>query len=289
MPEEQKWEPDLPKQYLPTSEDTLNPEFSGWTDRSARVGVLATKVGMIGQWDEWGVRHDCTVVRLDNVQITDIKPQRTKGGLIPMQIGSGQKNWNRVPKTRRIQFEKADVNYKATIADFRVSPNALLPLGTEITVRHFLPGQFVDVKGTTIGKGFQGTIKRHGFARQAKSHGTSKAERKPGSIGQAGAGRVFPGTKMAGRMGGKSKTILGLKVFKIDPKRNIMYLKGHVPGKPGMTLKIRDAQYKKMPSPPPYPTFIPDPYEEDPETLIAPVKQVDPFVENLAPADIPTK
>lgn len=136
---------------------------------------------------------------------------------------------------------KARVPPKRKLAEFRVSEECLLPVGYMMSSRHYTPGMFVDVVGKTVGHGFQGTIKRHGFRRQPETHGNSLTTRVLGSTGgRQDPGRVFKNKKMYGRMGGKPTNQVGLQVFRIDVEKNIIYLKGSVPGKPGTIVKVTD-------------------------------------------------
>jgi len=150
-----------------------------------------------------------------------------------------------------------------------VSEDALLPVGTSITARHFAPGQYIDVQGTSKGKGFQGVMRRWGFKGQPASHGHSLSHRSAGSSGGAAgsmyATRVFKGKKMAGRMGGRTRTVFSLQVYKIDEAHNILYLRGSVPGNKGSVVRLIDATRKfrakgkgfKLLVEPPFPTFLP--------------------------------
>eukprot|EP00244_Chara_vulgaris_P010668 TRINITY_DN4986_c0_g1_i4.p2 TRINITY_DN4986_c0_g1~~TRINITY_DN4986_c0_g1_i4.p2 ORF type:complete len:160 (+),score=28.98 TRINITY_DN4986_c0_g1_i4:3-482(+) len=156
-----------------------------------------------------------------------------------------------------------------------------MPVGTPITVRHFVPGQYIDVRGVTIGKGFQGVMKRHGFAGGPASHGNSKAHRKAGSTGQCqDPGKVFKGKKMAGHMGAERRTVQNVWVYRIDPHRNLMYIRGQIPGHKGSFVVIQDALRKPKDTTWPFPTHFADP-NEDLEALLQPViaapGTVDPF------------
>lgn len=163
-----------------------------------------------------------------------------------------------------------------------MTEDGLLPVGTPITVRHFVPGQYVDVTGITRGKGFQGGMKRWGFDGMPASHGASLSHRSIGSTGQRDApGKVFKGKKMPGRMGGKQRTVKNVWVYKIDPARNLMWVKGQVPGAEGNFVFIKDAVYKKPDmSLLPFPThFIPEGEETtELEPLVADLGDVDPFM-----------
>lgn len=171
---------------------------------------------------------------------------------------------------------------KRKLKEFQVTEDALLPLGTPIGVRHFVPGQYVDVTGITRGKGFQGGMKRWGMKGGPASHGASLSHRSIGSTGQRDApGKVFKGKKMPGRMGAKQRTVKNVWVYRIDPARNLMWVKGQVPGAEGNFVFIKDAVYEKPDiSSLPFPTFF-APENEDPEDLkpaVAELGEVDPFM-----------
>jgi len=177
-------------------------------------------------------------------------------------------------------FESKGLSYKKYMREFPVTEDALLPTGTTITAGHFLPGQFVDVQSTSRGKGFEGAVKRWGFKGQSATHGTTKAERKIGSMGGA-AGSMFgtkvsKGKKMAGRMGNKRRTVAGLMVWKVVPKYNLIYCKGSIPGATGCEVRLRDSLCRKQEiftasTPLPFPTFLPgDTHYDSEEELLCP-------------------
>lgn len=198
-------------------------------------------------------------------------------GFSALQLGGGWQKRKRLTHHEAAMFEKRGLAYKRYLGEFRVSEDALLPVGTTITARHFVPGQFVDVQGVTRGKGFAGVMKRWGFAGQPASHGVSKAHRSRGSSGGAAgsmyATRVWKGTKMAGRMGGKNRTMQGLLVWKVSPKYNLVYIKGSIPGAKGSEVRLRDSIHRKQvwAEPPPFPTFIPsDPSDLEVDEILCP-------------------
>merc|ERR1719424_2379079 len=166
--------------------------------------------------------------------------------------------------TQAGQFESHGLPLKRYLRDFRVTEDALLPIGTSITVRHFVVGQHVDVQGITKGKGFQGVMKRWGFAGQPATHGVSLYHRGGGSLGGSSGGkgrtRVWKGKKMAGRMGNKRRTMLNLRVYKVDTEHNLLYLKGTVAGATGSIILLRDARglqkSKRIAAPLPFPPFL---------------------------------
>src|SRR6185503_12598221 len=158
------------------------------------------------------------------------------------QVGGGTRKPSRLTKSERGTFAKAEVEPKRKLAEFRVSPENLIEVGAEITADHFVPGQFVDVTGTTQGKGFQGAMKRWNFGGLRATHGVSVTHRAHGSTGQRqDPGKVFAGKKMAGHLGQETVTTLNLTVWRVDVERGLILVKGAVPGTEGSFVKVRDA------------------------------------------------
>mmetsp|Transcript_12936 Transcript_12936/g.25518 ORF Transcript_12936/g.25518 Transcript_12936/m.25518 type:complete len:296 (+) Transcript_12936:24-911(+) len=206
-----------------------------------RTGALAIKAGMMAEFDGWGMRHELTVLFLDGCQVVQAKTKE-KNGYTALQLGVSNAKAKNITKPLLQHFANAGVHPKRKLGEFRVNPDAILPLGTTIPASHFVPGQLVDVSGVSKGKGFQGVMKRHGFGGGRASHGVSKAHRSLGSTGQCqDPGKVFKGKKMPGRMGSDNVTMQNLQVFKVDSARNLVYLKGHVPGNAGGFVRIVDA------------------------------------------------
>jgi large subunit ribosomal protein L3 len=206
-----------------------------------RTGVLAKKLGMTRFFDEAGSHVPVTVLSLDGCQVT---AQRTeeKDGYVALQLGAGAKKAKNTSAGMRGHFAKALVEPKREIAEFRVTADNLIDVGAEITADHFVPGQKVDVQGTTIGKGFAGTIKRHHMSSQRASHGNSRSHNVPGSIGMAqDPGRVFPGKRMTGHLGDDTVTTQNLDVFRIDEARQLLLIRGAVPGSRGGFVTVRPA------------------------------------------------
>ena len=219
----------------------VNVRGVGSADLPRRVGCVAVKCGMTQLWDKFGVRVPVTVLWIDGCEVTQVKTE-AKEGLNALQVGAGNKKEKQVSLPYRGHFTSKGLNVKRKVAEFRVTEDELLPVGTEITAQLFEPGQYLDVTGTTIGKGFQGAMKRHGFGGGNASHGASKSHRTLGSTGQCqDPGRVFKGKKMAGRMGGKRSTVQNVYLYAIDPIRNLLYVKGQVPGHKGNFVLVRDA------------------------------------------------
>ncbi|KAF7726719.1 54S ribosomal protein L3 [Apophysomyces ossiformis] len=246
----------VPQQAAPT--ETTN---AVWTPNSVRTGLIARKKGMTSIWDEAGVRMPITVLQLENVIVTDVRTKE-KHGYTALQVGCTPKKEKSSTKPERKHFEKLGVDLRQKLAEFRVSDDAVLPIGTELTADHFVPGQYVDVTAPSIGKGFAGVMKRWNFAGLPASHGVSLTHRSAGSTGQRKwPSKVFKGKKMAGRLGGTSVTVQSLKVVKVDTAMNLLFVKGAVPGFDDQFVKIRDAVKKKgdklFPKeaiPPPFPT-----------------------------------
>eukprot|EP00891_Asterochloris_glomerata_P005210 jgi/Astpho2/5210/Aster-04787 len=236
-------------------QETLQPR--PFLPGSRRCGVLAVKCGMTQEWDSWGVRLPLTVLWIDNCEVVQVKTQE-KEGYNALQLGCGSKRDKQLNGRQLGHFKAADIGNKRKLAEFRVSPDGVLPVGTELTAAHFTPGQFVDIAGITSGKGFQGVMKRHGFAGQPASHGNSLAHRAAGGIGACqDPGKVWPGKKMPGRMGGVRRTVQSVLVYKVDPVRNLVYVKGQVPGHKGNFVEVRDAVMQQHVQPErPFPTYL---------------------------------
>ncbi|KAI1301007.1 54S ribosomal protein L9, mitochondrial [Mortierella claussenii] len=256
-----------------------------WTSKSLRTGVIARKKGMTAMWDEWGVRIPVTVLQLEQCQVIQVLNEETHG-YTALQIGSSDRSEKNVTKPMLGHFQKAGIEPKRKIFEFHVTPDAVLPVGTELVASHFVPGQYVDCSAPTMGKGFQGAMKRHGFGGQPASHGTSVTHRSLGSTGQRkDPGKVFKGKKMAGRMGGEQATVQSLKVMKIDNALNLIYVKGAVPGVDDQFVKVRDAVKKRgnkiAPAdmlPLPFPTANPELVKVMPRELVAKTGGADPYV-----------
>ncbi len=221
-----------------------------------RSGVIAKKLGMTRVYTEAGEHVPVTVLRVDNCQVV---AQRTaeKDGYTAVQLGVGARKAKNTPKALRGHFARAEVEPKRRVAEFRVTPENMIDVGAEITAEHFVPGQFVDVTGTSIGKGFAGVIKRHNFGGGRASHGVSISHRAHGSTGQGqDPGKVFKGKKMAGHMGAERVTTQNLQVVRTDADQGVILVKGAVPGAKGGWLLVCDAVKKAAPEGAPSPAAI---------------------------------
>ncbi len=206
-----------------------------------RTGVIARKLGMTRLFMEDGRQVPVTVLSMDNVQVV---AQRTneRDGYTAVQLGAGAAKAKNVTKPMRGHFTVAKVEPKKKVVEFRVSEDNLVDVGEEIIASHFFEGQFVDVVGTSIGKGFAGAMKRHNFGGLRASHGVSISHRSHGSTGQCqDPGRVFKGKKMAGHMGAARVTTQNLRIVKTDVERGLLMVRGAVPGAKGGWVIIRDA------------------------------------------------
>lgn len=221
-----------------------------------RTGLIAKKIGMTRIYREDGEHVPVTVMHVDNCQVV---AQRTdeKNGYTAVQLGVGEKRASRVNRAERGQFAAANVAPKQKVAEFRVSDDNLVDVGAEISVEHFVPGQKVDVTGTTIGKGFAGGMKRWNFGGLRATHGVSVSHRSHGSTGQRqDPGRVFKNKKMAGHMGDRQRTTQNIEVVRVDADKNLILLKGAVPGPKGGWVLIKDAIKRARPEDAPMPAAI---------------------------------
>ncbi|KAB0676633.1 50S ribosomal protein L3 [Aureimonas leprariae] len=206
-----------------------------------RSGVIAQKVGMTRVYNEAGEHVPVTVLKVENLQVV---AQRTeeKHGYTAVQLGAGLAKVKNVSKSMRGVFAQASVEPKTKLAEFRVSVDNMIEIGSEITAEHFVPGQKVDVTGTSIGKGFQGVMKRHNFGGGRATHGNSVSHRSHGSTGQRqDPGKVFKGKKMAGHMGQVRVTTQNLEVVRTDADKGLILIRGAIPGSKGGWIEIRDA------------------------------------------------
>lgn len=211
-------------------------------------GLIAKKVGMTRVFDDAGKHVPVTVLHVEDAQVTQVKTA-DKDGYSAVQIAAFAQKASRVTKPMQGHFAKAKVEPKARLAEFRIENAESFEVGQAMKVDVFSEGQFVDVAGISIGKGFAGGMKRHGFGGLRASHGVSVSHRAHGSTGQCqDPGRVFKGKKMAGHMGAKRRTQQSLKVIKVDVEKGVLLVKGSVPGSRGAMVWIKDAVKKSAPS-----------------------------------------
>ncbi|MEX0852642.1 MAG: 50S ribosomal protein L3 [Bauldia sp.] len=218
-----------------------------------RSGVIAQKLGMTRLFTEAGEHVPVTVLKVEKCQVVAQRTQ-DKNGYTALQLGVGNRKVKSLGKALRGHFARASVEPKRKVAEFRVSPDNLIDVGAEITADHFVIGQFVDVTGTSIGRGFQGVIKRHHFSGGRATHGNSVSHRTHGSTGQRqDPGKVFKGKKMAGHMGDVRVTTQNLKIVRTDVERGLIMVAGAVPGAKGGWILVRDAVKRALPDGVPMP------------------------------------
>ena len=205
------------------------------------LGLVGRKLGMTRVFDENGASVPVTVLDMSANRVTQLKSEATDG-YTAVQVTFGQKKANRVSKAQAGHFAKAGVEAGRGLVEFAVSEEKLAELsaGAEINVGIFAAGQLIDVTGTSKGKGFSGTIKRHNFSSQRASHGNSRSHRVPGSTGMSqDPGRVFPGKRMAGQYGNVKSTVQNLEVIRVDTERQLLLVKGAVPGAVNSDVVVR--------------------------------------------------
>ncbi len=221
-----------------------------------RTGIIAQKLGMTRMFADDGTHLPVTVLKVDGCQVLATRTAE-RDGYTAVQLGVGKAKVKNVTKPMRGHFAKARVEPRRKVAEFRVSADAVLDVGATLSVDHFVSGQFVDVVGTSIGKGFAGVMKRHNFSGQRASHGVSLAHRKAGSTGQSqDPGRVFKGMKMAGHMGDRRITVQNLVIVDVDSERGLILVRGAVPGAKGGYVLVSDAKKKPLPDGAPFPAGI---------------------------------
>ena len=229
-----------------------------------RSGVIAQKVGMTRLFTEAGEHVPVTVLRLAQCQVIAHR-SKEKDGYVALQLGAGARKVKNVSKAERGRFAVAKVEPKRKLAEFRVSDDGLIPVGAEITADHFVVGQFVDVTGTSTGKGFAGGMKRWNFAGLRASHGVSVSHRSIGSTGgRQDPGRTFKNKKMPGQLGVERVTTLNLRVMQTDVERGLILIEGAVPGVKGGWITVRDAVKKALPKEAPKPGKFKAPAEAAP-------------------------
>jgi large subunit ribosomal protein L3 len=221
-----------------------------------RTGLIAQKLGMSRLFNEEGAHVPVTVLKVDKCEVVAVRTAE-RDGYTAVQLGVGKAKVRNTSKAMRGHFAKAKVEPKRRLAEFRVAPDALVDVGSELSAGHFVPGQFVDVTGTTIGKGFAGAMKRWNFGGLRASHGVSISHRSHGSTGnRQDPGRTFPNKKMAGHLGTERVTTLNLKVVATDADRGLIMVRGAVPGAEGGYVLVRDAVKRKLPKDAPFPAAL---------------------------------
>ena len=221
-----------------------------------RTGLIAQKIGMTRVFNDEGNHVPVTVLKVDNCQVVAVRTQE-KDGYTAVQLGVGTAKVKNVGKAMRGHFAKAKVEPKSWIVEFRVPQDALIEVGAELSAEHFVAGQFVDVVGTTIGKGFAGGMKRHHFGGLRATHGVSVSHRSLGSTGQRqDPGKTFKGKKMAGHLGDVRVTTQNLRVVSTDVERGLIMVRGAVPGSEGGYVLVKDAVKRKAPKDLPFPAAL---------------------------------
>jgi len=218
-----------------------------------RSGVLVQKLGMTRIFTDGGEHLPVTVLKLENCQVVAHRTPE-KDGYVAVQLGAGLAKVKNVSQAQRGHFAVAKVEPKSKMVEFRVDSEGLIPVGAEITADHFVPGQFVDVTGTTIGKGFAGPMKRWNFGGLRATHGVSVSHRSHGSTGgRQDPGKTFKNKKMAGHMGVERVTTQNLRVVRTDSERGLIMVEGAVPGHKGGWVTLRDAVKRPLPEGAPKP------------------------------------
>ena len=218
-----------------------------------RSGVIAQKVGMTRVFTDAGEHVPVTVLKLSQCQVVGHR-SKDKNGYVAIQLGAGSRKVKNVTKAERGNFALAKVEPKRKLVEFRVSEDALIPVGAELTADHFVVGQFVDVSGTTLGKGFAGGMKRWNFGGLRATHGVSVSHRSIGSTGgRQDPGKTFKNKKMPGHLGAERVTTQNLRVVQTDVERGLILVEGAVPGHAGGWIHVRDAIKRALPKDAPLP------------------------------------
>ena len=247
-----------------------------------RTGLLAQKLGMTRTFTADGEHVPVTVLKVDNCHVVAVRRQDSDG-YDAVQLGNGAAKVKNVGKAMRGHFAKAKVEPKRKLIEFRVSADAVLEVGQELSPEHFVPGQYVDVAGITIGKGFAGAMKRHNFKGLRASHGVSVSHRSHGSTGNSqDPGKVFKGKKMAGHMGDRRATQQNLRIVSTDAEEGLILVRGAVPGAKGGWVRISDAVKHSVPADAPFPAGL---RASGPEGVPGAVQEAEAAPEAEAPAE----
>ncbi len=222
----------------------------------ARSGLLARKIGMTRLFAEDGRHVPVTVLKVEECRVVDVRTP-ARDGYSAVQLGAGAAKAKNTTRPMRGHFARARVEPRAVLREFRVDEDAILEVGDELTAEHFVSGQFVDVAGTSIGKGFAGGMKRHNFGGLEASHGVSVSHRSHGSTGNAqDPGKVFKGKKMAGHLGARRATVQNLEVVRTDAGEGLVMVRGSVPGHDGAWVEVFDARKRPLPEGAPFPAGL---------------------------------
>jgi large subunit ribosomal protein L3 len=221
-----------------------------------RTGLIARKLGMTRLFKDDGSHLPVTVLHLDEVQVVDARTQE-RDGYTAVQLGTSIAKVKNVSKANRGHYARVKVEPRRKLVEFRCSADAVLEPGAVISAAHFVPGQKVDVTGTTKGKGFAGAMKRWNFRGLEASHGVSVSHRSHGSTGnRQDPGKTFKNKKMAGHLGQERVTTLNLQVARVDVERNLIMIHGSIPGAPGEFVLVRDAIKRARHPDAPYPAAL---------------------------------
>jgi large subunit ribosomal protein L3 len=221
-----------------------------------RTGLIAQKLGMTRIFTEEGNHVPVTVLKVDNCQVVAVRTEE-RDGYTAVQLGVGKAKVKNVTQPMRGHYAKAKVEPKRKLVEFRVSKDGLIDVGAELSATHFVPGQFVDVTGTSKGRGFSGVMRRHNFGGLRATHGVSISHRSHGSTGQRqDPGKVFKNKKMAGHYGDARVTTQNLRVVATDGERGLIMVEGAVPGAEGGYVLVKDAAKRKPPKDLPFPAAL---------------------------------
>jgi large subunit ribosomal protein L3 len=220
-----------------------------------RTGIVARKLGMSSLFTEKGEKVPVTLLQLEESEVVGHKTV-AKNGYDALVIGTGEVKEKKLSKPLKVHFEKNNIKPKRLLKEFRIASDAFVEVGQKITVEHFVVGQYVDVAGESIGKGFAGAMKRHNFRGLEASHGVSVSHRSHGSTGgRQDPGKVFKNKKMAGHLGAERVTTQNIKVVAIDAENNVIMVKGNVPGAENSMVEVTDAVKRPLHANAPYPTY----------------------------------
>jgi large subunit ribosomal protein L3 len=221
-----------------------------------RTGLIAKKLGMSRLFKEDGTHVPVTVLHVDDVQVVDVRTQE-RDGYVAVQLGMGKAKVKNVSKPNRGHFARVKVEPKKVVREFRVADDATVEIGASLSAAHFVVGQKVDVTGTSKGKGFAGAMKRWNFAGLEATHGVSISHRSHGSTGnRQDPGKTFKNKKMAGHLGDERVTTLNLEIAAVDPEKNLVMVRGSIPGAKNSVVLIRDAIKKARHGDAPYPAGL---------------------------------